>query len=76
MIKKQRESGLPLLIFAPEIRLGEKLCQDLQSSFPHEEIAFVASTSLERLESVERFRHGKVFYPCLNDYFRTWRNLP
>ena len=60
MIKKQRESGLPLLIFAPEIRLGEKLCQDLQSSFPHEEIAFVASTSLERLESVERFRHGKV----------------
>ena len=60
MIKKQRESGLPLLIFAPEIRLGEKLCQDLQSSFPHEEITFVASTSLERLESVERFRHGKV----------------
>jgi competence protein ComFA len=60
MIKKQRESGFPLLIFAPEIRLGEKLCQDLQSSFPHEEITFVASTSLERLESVERFRHGKV----------------
>ncbi|MFD2253872.1 DEAD/DEAH box helicase [Lactococcus formosensis subsp. bovis] len=60
MIKKQRESGFPLLIFAPEIRLGEKLCQDLQSSFPHEEITFVASTSLKRLESVERFRHGKV----------------
>ena len=60
MVKKQRESGFPLLIFVPEIRLGEKLSQDLQSSFPHEEIAFVASTSLERLEAVERFRQGNI----------------
>ncbi|WP_270264841.1 DEAD/DEAH box helicase [Lactococcus formosensis] len=60
MVKKQRKSGFPLLIFVPEIRLGEKLCQDLQTYFPHEEIAFVASTSLERLASVERFRQGKV----------------
>ncbi|MDR0299299.1 MAG: DEAD/DEAH box helicase [Streptococcaceae bacterium] len=55
-LKKQRLTGFPLLIFAPEIDFGQQFAESLQIDFPDEKIGFVASTTENRLELVEQFR--------------------
>ena len=59
-IQKQRKTGFPLLIFASEIRKGQELAEILQSNFPNEKVGFVASTTENRLEIVEKFRQKEI----------------
>ena len=59
-IEKQRETAYPLLIFASEIKKGEKLKEILQEKFPNEKIGFVSSTTEDRLEQVQAFRDGEL----------------
>ena len=59
-IEKQRRSGYPLLIFASEIKKGEKLKEILQEHFPNENIGFVSSVTVDRLEQVQAFRDGEL----------------
>ena len=59
-IKKQRKTGYPLLIFASEIKKGEKLKEILQEQFPNENIGFVSSVTENRLEQVQAFRDGEL----------------
>lgn len=56
----QRATGYPLLIFAPEIALGEELSQLLQLQFPKEAIGFVSSQTENRAVLVERFRKKEI----------------
>lgn len=55
-IEKQRKTGYPLLMFASEIKKGEKLKEILQEKFPKEKIGFVSSVTEDRLEQVQAFR--------------------
>ena len=59
-IKKQRRTSYPLLIFASEIKKGEKLKELLQEQFPNENIGFVSSVTENRLEQVQDFRDGEL----------------
>ena len=59
-IEKQRRTGYPLLIFASEIKKGEKLKEILQVHFPDENIGFVSSITEDRLEQVQAFRDGEL----------------
>ena len=59
-IEKQRRTGYPLLIFASEIKKGEKLKELLQEQFPNENIGFVSSVTENRLEQVQAFRDGEL----------------
>lgn len=59
-IEKQRRTGYPLLIFASEIKKGEKLKEILQVYFPDENIGFVSSVTENRLEQVQAFRDGEL----------------
>ena len=59
-IEKQRKTAYPLLIFASEIKKGEKLKEILQEKFPNEKIGFVSSITEDRLEQVQAFRDGKL----------------
>lgn len=59
-IQKQRKTGFPLFIFASEIRKGQELAEILQSTFPNEKVGFVASTTENRLEIVEKFRQKEI----------------
>ena len=59
-IKKQRRTSYPLLIFASEIKKGEKLKELLQEQFPNENIGFVSSVTENRLEQVQAFRDGEL----------------
>lgn len=59
-IQKQRETGYPLLIFAPEITMGETVTAILQREFPEEEVRFVSSQTEERLEIVTAFRKREI----------------
>lgn len=59
-IEKQRRTGYPLLIFASEIKKGEKLKELLQEQFPNENIGFVSSITENRLEQVQAFRDGEL----------------
>ena len=59
-IEKQRRTGYPLLIFASEIKKGEKLKEILQEQFPNENIGFVSSVTENRLEQVQAFRDGEL----------------
>ena len=59
-IKKQRRTSYPLLIFASEIKKGEKLKKLLQEQFPNENIGFVSSVTVDRLEQVQAFRDGEL----------------
>lgn len=59
-IQKQRKTGFPLLIFASEIRKGQELAEIFQSTFPNEKVGFVASTTENRLEIVEKFRQKEI----------------
>lgn len=59
-ITKQRNHQWPLLIFAPEIALGQKLASLLRDYFPDERIDFVSSQTENRLDIVEAFRSGEL----------------
>ena len=59
-IEKQRRTSYPLLIFASEIKKGEKLKEILQEQFPNEDIGFVSSVTENRLEQVQAFRDGEL----------------
>ncbi|AND79806.1 DEAD/DEAH box helicase [Streptococcus pantholopis] len=59
-IKRQRQSGFPLLLFFPIIEQGEELTAILRQYFPNEAIAHVSSQSGDRLKCVEDFRSGKI----------------
>lgn len=59
-IEKQRKTAYPLLIFASEIKKGEKLKEILQEKFPNEKIGFVSSITENRLEQVQAFRDGQL----------------
>ena len=55
-IARQRKTGFPLLLFAPEIKTGQQLTTILEKLFPDERIGFVSSQTENRLEVVEAFR--------------------
>jgi len=59
-IEEQRKTAYPLLIFASEIKKGEKLKEILQEKFPNEKIGFVSSITENRLEQVQAFRDGQL----------------
>ena len=59
-IQNQRKTAYPLLLFASEIKKGEKISQILQQYFPEETVGFVASTTENRLEVVQDFREQKI----------------
>ena len=59
-IEKQRKTAYPLLIFASEIKKGEKLKAILEEQFPNEKIGFVSSITENRLEQVQAFRDGEL----------------
>lgn len=60
LLKKQRQTCYPLLIFFPNIEQGEAFTQILQTYFPEEQIAFVSSKTENRLEIVEKFRKQEL----------------
>jgi len=53
LYKEQAKSGFPLLIFVPNLEMGEKLAKELG-------IPFVSSESSDRKERVEDFRKGRI----------------
>lgn len=59
-VKKQRKTGFPLLIFVSEIKRGQELAEVLQSYFSSENVGFVASTTENRLDIVEKFRQKEI----------------
>ena len=60
LIKKQRQTRYPLLIFFPNIEQGEAFTQILQTYFSEEQIAFVSSKTENRLDIVEKFRRQEL----------------
>ncbi len=79
LIKEQRQSGYPLLIFLPIIATAEVVTALLKKEFPKERIACVSSQSDNRVEKVEAFRQGEktilvtttllergVTFPCVD----------
>jgi competence protein ComFA len=59
-ITRQRQTGFPLLLFAPEIKIGQKLATVLEKLFPDENISFVSSQTENRLDIVEGFRNKDI----------------
>lgn len=59
-ICSQRQSGYPLLLFAPEIEMGQRLKAVLERQFPVERIGFVSSQTEDRLDIVEQFRQQEI----------------
>ena len=59
-IIRQRQTGFPLLLFAPEIKTGQKLTSVLEKRFPDEIISFVSSQTENRLDIVEGFRNKDI----------------
>lgn len=59
-IKKQRQTKYPLLLFFPNIDIGEKVAKILQKHFSTEKVAFVSSKTEERENLVQSFREGQV----------------
>jgi competence protein ComFA len=59
-IQNQRKTGFPLLLFAPVISFGQAFTERLSRLLPDEKIGFVASTSDNRAEEIERFRQGEL----------------
>lgn len=57
---RQRQTGYPLLLFAPEIELGQSLAKVLQDYFPQEKVGFVSSQTDNRLELVTQFRQKEL----------------
>lgn len=60
VIKDQRKTGYPLLIFVPEISKGQEFAKIMEKTFPEETIGFVSSQTENRLEIVEGFRKQKI----------------
>ncbi|MER0123736.1 DEAD/DEAH box helicase [Streptococcus sp. ZJ93] len=59
-ITEQRKTGYPLLLFLPEIRMGQAFAQLLAEHFPEQGIGFVSSQTENRLEIVEQFRRREI----------------
>lgn len=55
-IAEQQQTGFPLLIFLPEIQMGQRFARLLANYFPNGTIDFVSSQTENRLEIVARFR--------------------
>ncbi|MEG3310692.1 DEAD/DEAH box helicase [Streptococcus sp. SS-4456] len=60
VIKDQRKTGYPLLIFVPEISKGQEFSKIMEKTFPEENIGFVSSQTENRLEIVEGFRNQDI----------------
>ena len=60
MMAQQRQTGFPLLIFAPEISKGRELSSIISQLFPEEKIGFVSSQTENRLDIVQQFRNGEL----------------
>jgi competence protein ComFA len=59
-IRKQAETGFPLLIFFPHIAIGQDFAAILGRYFPDETIGFVSSQTEERSSVVQDFREGRL----------------
>lgn len=57
---KAEKNRISTSYFASEIRRGQELAEILQSNFPNEKVGFVASTTENRLEIVEKFRQKEI----------------
>ena len=57
LIKKQRQTHYPLLIFVSEIELGQQFKENIKNYFPKEKVGFVSSQTQDRLRIVEEFRN-------------------
>ena len=60
LIKKQRQTHYPLLIFVSEIELGQQFTENLTKYFPKETVGFVSSQTTDRLRMVEEFRNRAI----------------
>lgn len=60
LIKKQRQTHYPLLIFVSEIELGQQFTEKLKKYFPKETVGFVSSQTTDRLRMVEEFRNKAI----------------
>ncbi|EHI69097.1 helicase C-terminal domain protein [Streptococcus ictaluri 707-05] len=60
LIKGQRQTGFPLLLFVPTIQMAKELFLILKEYFPQEKMAYVSSVSEDRLSKVKEFREGHI----------------
>ena len=60
LIKKQRQTHYPLLIFISEIELGQQFKENIKKYFPKETVGFVSSQTTDRLRMVEEFRNRAI----------------
>ena len=60
LIKEQRKTSFPLILFVSEIELGEKILNLLRRAFKDENIELVTSKTDNRLELVEKFRNQEI----------------
>lgn len=60
LIKEQRKTSFPLILFVSEIELGEKILSLLRRDFKNEIIELVTSKTDNRLELVEKFRNQEI----------------
>lgn len=60
LIKQQRQTTYPLLLFVSEIELGKQLKDILTKYFSKEKLGFVSSKTKDRLRIVEEFRNRAV----------------
>lgn len=60
LIKQQRQTTYPLLLFVSEIELGKQLKDILTKYFSKEKLGFVSSKTEDRLRIVEEFRNREV----------------
>ena len=60
LIKQQRKTHYPLILFVSEIKLGEKMLRILRKLFPNEKLELVTSKTENRLEVVEGFRNQEI----------------
>ncbi len=54
LIKKQRQTHYPLLIFVSEIELGQQFKENLKKYFPKEKVGFVSSQTQDRSTNCRR----------------------
>lgn len=60
LIKEQRKTSFPLILFVSEIELGDKILSLLRRDFKNEIIELVTSKTDNRLELVEKFRNQEI----------------
>ena len=68
LIKEQRKTSFPLILFVSEIELGEKILSLLRRAFKNEIIELVTSKTDNRLELVEKISQSRNHHPCVNDH--------